>query len=680
MIGTVLGNRYELLEKVGEGGMAIVYKAKCRLLNRFVAVKILKEEFSNNIVFMEKFKKEASSVASLSSNNIVNIYDVGKEGDINYIVMEYIEGKTLKQIIVDHGSMEYDKVIDYGMQIAKALECAHKNNIIHRDIKPHNILVTEDGTVKVTDFGIAKAASSVTITNTSTVMGSAHYFSPEQAKASFVDCRTDIYSFGIVLYEMVTGRVPYDAESPVSVALKHIQEEVVPPKEIRADVPKNLNKLILKAIEKEPIKRYQTAKEMFLDLERIKNNSSYTIATNVMDDDYTRVMEPVNVADYQKEEVEEKPKPEHNKKSNNKHTKKNKSNIIVPIVIILFVILAAVLGLAAKNYLSNNQATTVAKIVVPKVIGLDKVAANALVVKEGLTFSVVGEDNSDKPKGEVLLCFPDEGTEINANGEVRVRISKGPASFSMPSLERNNKASAKAIIEQNGLVLSSAKEEYSDSIASGMVISQDPVQGSSVQKGDKVSLVISLGVEVKYAKVPNLYNQSLSKAEQMLQAVNLKLGVQKEIITSDKSLDGKVISQSYEANADLKEGSSVGVSYYTYKEPQNEQFTVPSFTGNTVKQARAIATQNGVTISVSGSDDDIIESQDKVAGTKADVGTTVNLTSKAPVTPSTGTGTDSTTEGTTPTTKTPSKTPSTTTTTATPKTATTPKTVTTPTK
>ena len=296
MIGTILGSRYELLEKIGEGGMAIVYKAKCHLLNRYVAVKILKEEFSNNIDFMEKFKKEAASAASLSSNNIVNIYDVGQERDINYIVMEYIKGKTLKQIILQNGSMNNNQVIDYGMQIAKALECAHKNNIIHRDIKPHNILVTEDGTVKVTDFGIAKASSSVTITNTSTVMGSAHYFSPEQAKASFVDCRTDIYSFGIVLYEMVTGRVPYDAESPVSVALKHIQEPVVPPKEINDNIPENLNKLILKAIEKEPIKRYQTANEMLLDLQRIQNNSSYTIATNSMENEYTRVMAPVNVA------------------------------------------------------------------------------------------------------------------------------------------------------------------------------------------------------------------------------------------------------------------------------------------------------------------------------------------------------------------------------------------------
>jgi len=649
MIGTVLGSRYELLEKVGEGGMAIVYKAKCRLLNRFVAVKILKEEFSNNIDFMNKFKKEASSVASLSSNNIVNIYDVGHEGNINYMVMEYIEGKTLKQIIVEHGSMNYDQVIDYGMQIAKALECAHKNNIIHRDIKPHNILVTEDGTVKVTDFGIAKAASSVTITNTSTVMGSAHYFSPEQAKASFVDCRTDIYSFGIVLYEMVTGRVPYDADSPVSVALKHIQEPVVPPREINSNVPENLNKLILKAMEKEPIKRYQTAKEMFLDLQRIQNNSSYTIPTNSMENEYTRVMAPVNVADYEKKEVVNDLNQESNKRSNkrsNKKHKKNNTKMIVSIAIILAIVLASVLGLMINNSLSSKSPVTKVedKILVPKIIGLDKADAEQLVVQKGLNFVVAAEENSDKPKGEVIICFPDEGTEVKANGEVRVRISKGPASFQITSVIGSNKASAKATIEQNGLVLNNITEEFSDSIASGIVMNQDPAANSLVEKGDKVDLVISKGVDIKYAKVPNLFGLSLNEAERVLQSTSLSLGAKKQVVTTDKSLDGKIFSQSNAANTDVPQGNSIGVSYYLYKEPVKEpvkeQFNVPDFKGMTVKEANNLATKSDITIAVSGNDDDIIISQDKVAGSKADVGDTITLTSKAavaPVTPPTGT-------------------------------------------
>ncbi|MBX4265305.1 Stk1 family PASTA domain-containing Ser/Thr kinase [Clostridium estertheticum] len=630
MIGTLLGNRYELLEKVGEGGMAIVYKAKCHLLNRFVAVKILKEEFSNNIEFMEKFRKEALSVASLSSNNIVNIYDVGSERDINYIVMEYIKGKTLKEIIVENGSMNTELVLDYGMQIAKALECAHKNNIIHRDIKPHNILVTEDGTVKVTDFGIAKAASSVTITNTSTVMGSAHYFSPEQAKASFVDCRTDIYSFGIVLYEMVTGRVPYDAESPVSVALKHIREKVVPPKEINNKVPENLNKLILKAIEKEPIKRYQTAKEMYLDLQRIQNNSEYTIASNSMDNEYTRVMAPVNMADYEKEEdVVESPEPMVKDKNNNKNKSKNKKKTIITTLIILLVVICSVVGFVYIKSIANSNPTVEAKILVPKIIGLDKVAAEKLVTAKGLKFVVDKEVTSDEPKGAVTACFPDEGTEVKDNSEVRVYVSKGPEGFKMISVKGMDRPSAKASIEEKGLELSNVREEPSDTVASGIVISQNPNEGSLVQKADKVDLVISTGPKVKVTQVPSILGKTLDQASTLLQNSNLTLGDKKQIPTTDKSQDGKISSQSIDPNTSVTQGSSVWVGIYTYKAPEKQQVDVPDFKGRTVKDARNMASQNNVNIAVSGNDEDIIQTQDKDAGTKVSAGDTITLTSKA---------------------------------------------------
>lgn len=625
MIGTILGSRYELLEKIGEGGMAIVYKAKCHLLNRYVAVKILKEEYSNNADFMEKFKREAASVASLSSNNIVNIYDVGSERDINYIVMEYIKGKTLKQIILENGSMNYNQVIDYGMQIAKALECAHKNNIIHRDIKPHNILITEDGTVKVTDFGIAKASSSVTITNTSTVMGSAHYFSPEQAKASFVDCRTDIYSFGIVLYEMTTGRVPYDAESPVSVALKHIQQPIIPPKQINGNIPENLNKLIVKAIEKEPIKRYQTAKEMFLDLQRIQNNSSYNIPISSNENEYTRIMEPVNVLDYEKDPV---PRGEKNKVN-----KKNKTKIIISVAIILIIVLGSALGYILTKGGATEKPKVTKQILVPKIVGLDKKEAEEVVKKLGLSFSVADEVNSDKPKDTVTTCFPEEGTEVKPNQEVRVFISKGLESFTAPLVKGYDKISAKVLIEGSGLVLGNITEEFNDTIASGIVISQNPIEDSPVQKGDKVSLVISKGAQVKSTKVPDLNGLSLNEAERVLQNKKLKLGNKKEVVTNDKSQDGKIFNQDIAANAEVIEGNSVGVSYYKYEEPKIEEFVVPDFIGKTIAQAKALAESSDISISVQGNDDYIIESQDRQPGTKANVGDVIALTAKAPVPP-----------------------------------------------
>ena len=295
MNGIILGGRYELLEIVGEGGMSEVYKAKCNKLNRFVAVKILKKQFADNKEISQKFKREATAIANLSDTNIVNVLDVGTQDDIDYIVMEYISGKTLKELINYSGKLSYNTAIKIALQIAKALDCAHKNNIIHRDIKPQNILVTESGEVKVTDFGIAKSTDSQTITNTTSIIGSAHYLSPEQAKGTYIDFRSDIYSFGIVLYEMVTGRLPFEGDSPVTVALKHLQEEPIPPKNINSAIPDSLNKLILKAIEKEPIKRYQNAKEIIQDLQKIQENPDVVIGSQVVDNsDHTIIMSPIN--------------------------------------------------------------------------------------------------------------------------------------------------------------------------------------------------------------------------------------------------------------------------------------------------------------------------------------------------------------------------------------------------
>lgn len=561
MVGTVLGNRYELMEKVGEGGMAVVYKAKCRLLNRFVAVKILKEEYSKDKEFVEKFKREATAAASLSDNNIVNIYDVGSEGDINYIVLEYVDGKTLKQIIREYGKLTHKTAVGISIQIAKALDCAHKHNIIHRDIKPHNILVTEDGLVKVTDFGIAKASSSVTITNSNRVIGSAHYFSPEQAKGSYVDCRTDIYSLGIVMYEMVTGKVPYDADSPVSVALKHIQEQVVPPKQLNNSIPESLNKLILKAIEKEPIRRYQNMREMLADLKKVQNNQEINIITEDFEDESTRIMDPVRVDD--KNDYYEEPK---------KDKRKKKALLVSVAILIIFLVGGLSWYIVSKKLANPNNPVLGSDVQIPQIIGLTKEEAQKLIVDKGLNFTIVRYDKSDKKAGTVLDCSPQPGTMVKSQSEVRVVISNGPNNAVIPDLTGIDITQAKDIINNSGFKLGKVDYRYDDNTQENTVISQNPAPDSDASSNNVISLVVSKGPEVKVTEVPDLSGKKLEQAQALLMNSKLVLGTKTEVLTSDKTKDGIIFSQSKDANSKVKEGTEISVSYYKYSEnaPSNE--------------------------------------------------------------------------------------------------------------
>ena len=269
MSSRLLSGRYELLEKIGDGGMAVVYKGKDKLLNRFIAIKILRPEFTKDATFVENFKRESQAAAGLTHPNIVGVYDVGREGNINYIVMELIEGRTLNDIIEDEAPMDYKKVIDISKQVASALRVAHKNKIIHRDVKPHNIMITNDGIVKLADFGIARAVNDATLSTGSKIVGSVHYFSPEQARGNYVDERSDIYSLGIVMYEMLTGKVPFDGENPVTVALKHINEEIVPPSELVDGIPPALERCVMKATSKYQTNRYSSAEELIEELDNI---------------------------------------------------------------------------------------------------------------------------------------------------------------------------------------------------------------------------------------------------------------------------------------------------------------------------------------------------------------------------------------------------------------------------
>ncbi|NMM65638.1 Stk1 family PASTA domain-containing Ser/Thr kinase [Clostridium sp. P21] len=567
MIGTMLGNRYELLEKIGEGGMALVYKAKCHLLNRYVAVKILKDQYSNDKEFVEKFKREATAVASLSDNNIVNIYDVGTQGDINYIVMEYINGKTLKQIIREQGKIPTSKTASLAIQIARALDCAHRNNIIHRDIKPQNILVTNEGLVKVTDFGIAKASNSVTITNSSKVMGSAHYFSPEQARGSFVDCRTDIYSLGIVIYEMCTGRVPYDADSPVSVALKHIQEPVVPPKQLNENIPDSLNKLILKAVEKEPIKRYQTIKDMLTDLRKIENNQEFNISTSDFDEDMTRVMDAVVVDDkdkYDKNKYGDRKKydDEYEDDSEKRRVRLDPKKRKILTFITAAILVLVIGGISGYFALSKGSAK---ETTVPKIVDMKQEDAKKAVEDKKLKFVVIGKEKSDKPEGTVLRTYPEAGTNVKINSEVRVSISNGPDKLAVPSLINMDLDSAKDVIEKSGLKLGNVTRKYSDSVPEGNIISQDPQPDSDATADTKINLVVSRGQEVKNITVPDVNGKSIDEASGIISSAGFNVS-RSAVDTSDKSQDGKVISQSVSGGDTARAGKTINLTYYKYKE------------------------------------------------------------------------------------------------------------------
>lgn len=584
MIGTTLNNRYELLEKIGEGGTAVVYKAKCHLLNRFVAVKVLKDELANDKEFVEKFKREASAAASLSCNNIVNTYDVGTENNINYIVLEYINGKTLKQIINEEGKLNWKKAVDISKQIASALDCAHKNNIVHRDIKPHNILVTEDGIVKVADFGIAKASDSVTITNSNKIMGSAHYLSPEQAKGMRVDGRTDIYSLGIVIYEMITGKVPYDAESPVSVALKHIQDPVIPPRDINPNIPVNLNNLVLKCMEKNPEARYENAKKLIDDLNNISNGLN-NFDNNSLKDDYTRVMDPINDTvqfspvgntgslnekilnnnagknidepeDIEEEVNEKKPS----------SLSKNKKKIIVATLVAILAIVVVIGGVKLGQLnAANKVAANTGKV--PSILGMKQQEAKSLVESEGFKFVIAGTENSDQEKGTVIQCYPDVNSTINKGDSVRVTISSGPAESVVPPIEGLDLEKAKEQIQNAGFVVGDVSKDYSDNYPVNTVTNVNPSVGTTLKKGTAISIVLSIGPRIKQSVVPSVIGMSRDAAIAALSDKNLVANDVQYETTEDSNKNNIVVKQDIPAGTTLNQGAKVTITVYKYSEP-----------------------------------------------------------------------------------------------------------------
>ncbi|NLY82701.1 MAG: Stk1 family PASTA domain-containing Ser/Thr kinase [Clostridiales bacterium] len=553
MSNRLLSGRYELLEKIGEGGMAVVYKAKDKLLNRFIAVKILRPEFTKDASFVENFKRESQSAAGLSHPNIVGVYDVGREGNINYIVMELIEGKTLSEVIAEEAPMDYKKVIDITKQLASALKSAHNNNIIHRDVKPHNILITEDGTAKLADFGIAKAVNDATLTTNNSIIGSVHYFSPEQARGNYVDERSDIYSLGIVMYEMLTGKVPFDADNPVSIALKHINDEIIPPTQLVRGIPPALERTVLKATDKFQSNRCKSAEELIEELDniefvtRVVGNSVFLAASEQVE------QSRINQSDNEEKENESDDKNDKNKKKGflaNLGEDKKKRNIIIAVVVAICLI--------PLIYLLTTMIGGEELIKVPD---LENMTYEEAVTKlEEMNLEIEkGDDvfSADVEEGKVAEQDPKSGTEVKEEMTITVNLSKGSKDGSVPNLVDMNESSVSDYLEEYGFVLGSVKQETNTEPA-GTILSQTPVAGTVAEKGERINIVVSDGKGEKEGVVPMLIGIEINSAKKQINDAGFKVG----IITYDESeiyAEGYVMWQEHAANTNINQGTTINV-------------------------------------------------------------------------------------------------------------------------
>lgn len=560
MLGELLGNRYEIIEKIGEGGMALVYKAKDRLLNRYVAIKVLKNEFVNDEEFIKKFRRESQSAASLSHPNIVSIYDVGMEkigdNDIYYIVMEYIRGKTLKEVIREKGKLMVDETLNYSIQIAEALQHAHKNHIVHRDIKPHNIMITEEGIVKVTDFGIARAASSSTVTNTSSIVGSVHYFSPEQARGGYTDEKSDIYSLGIVMYEMITGKVPFEGDSPISVALKHIQENVVPPKEIDSSIPTGLQNIILKCIKKNQSERYTSAGELLNDLKMLRYSKD-----NIILKDVDSVDEPTRIIPKIEDRDEKVMK---TKKKRKKDNKDGGLKVVFLAILLAFIVVSSLaLGFfKVKDYFISEEIT------VPNLEGVNKDKAKEELERLGLGFEIVKEVYSDEYDKDVIVSQrTDAGTKVKKGYTIGVIVSKGGKLVEVPNLINRDITEIDSILREAGLEEGVVEYKSSDTVPANKIISQDPDPFSEVKSGTKVNVVVSEGPEVKLVSVPKIIGLTEKEAKNALIAHELVPGEIKRVPNNEYE-EGRVFWQEIEAGNQIETNTSI--DFYVSAGPEKE--------------------------------------------------------------------------------------------------------------
>ncbi len=582
MIGHELGGRYQIIERVGGGGMALVYKAQDILLNRFVAIKVLRQQFVNDEEFIRRFRREAQSAASLSHPNIVSVYDVGQEEDIHYIVMEYIEGQNLNEIIKERAPLQVEESIRIASQIADALDHAHHNQIIHRDIKPHNILIGRNGRVKVTDFGIARAVTSATITQTGSVVGSVHYFSPEHAKGVTTGEKSDLYSLGIVLYQMLTGNLPFLGESPISVALKHLQEHFEEPRTINPMIPQSVENIILKSMRKNPAERYQSAKEMLRDLEtcllperRLESKLSFA---DEIDEDSTRIVpaiKPQGKAVAGGAKLSRDSQASNEGKSPNRASGKSRATLWISLTVIL---LLAMLGVAWYV----NKMVTVPETKVPSVLNLSEQDATTKLTELGL---VVGDIKREYKEGVnegiVYDQSKPEGTTVKEGATIDLTVSTEKPLAKMISVSEKTYEEAKAELVEQGIDEARIRknEEFSEQEA-GKVIGQSPNENEEYDPAI-VDVVLTVSKGQESVEMPDLVGKTLDEAKAMLKERNIPLakdGIQEK--SSFETKAGLVMEQwpfnpNDKVPADYSDGVRLTVSSGYPPEALEYTFEVP---------------------------------------------------------------------------------------------------------
>ncbi len=561
MIGKLLGNRYEVLEQLGGGGMALVWKGKDTLLNRLVTIKVLRPEYASDEDFVRRFRREAQAVASLSHPNIVSIYDVGQENDSHYLVMEYVEGESLKSLIRREAPLPSTKAIQLGRQIAEALEHAHENSIIHRDVKPHNILITKNGRAKLTDFGIAQASAS-TITHTDTIVGSVHYISPEQAKGEPAGPKSDIYALGVVLYEMLTGQVPYQADGAIGVALKHIQEQPLSLREINPNIPEDLEKVVLRAMDKLPERRHKSARAFGEDLISISDETRTMLPYLPEDEEYTRVLPNPTLI------MKEEPRISRASDKPSKHRQMKPA--AWGMLAFVLVLLAAGMLFVFNSYLN------VGEVKVPPVVGMHIDEARRVLKERGLEVSVSTQPHDTVKKDHVISQDMEANRMVKKGRVIVLVVSGGQDLVEVPDVVNFSLEEAKyTLFNQKFKVEVPAEEQvYSEDVDKGKVAEQEPKGKAQAPRGSTIKLHLSKGPKPQVQKVPNLIGLTQETALSELSRLGLALDETIGQVESSEYLSGQITKQDPAPDSELEEGNKVKITISTGPGPAPRQITV----------------------------------------------------------------------------------------------------------